>query len=204
MRGAESWKLGGDYFAGCNCAAACRCVFLDAPDEGNCKVAIAWHVAKGHFGETKLDGLNVVGVFHAPGHMVQGPKWSVALYLDSNAKPDQAEALGKIFGGQAGGHPAVLGKFIGEVKGVKSLPIHFEAKGRNRKVRIPNVLDVEIEAVEGGDPGKEIKISNNPLGVVPGEPMVVARSKKLSYHDHGMDLELSGKNGFYSPFAYAP
>ena len=112
--------------------------------------------------------------------------------------------MGKIFGGQAGGHPAVLGKFIGEVKGVKSLPIHFEAKGRNRKVRIPNVLDVEIEAVEGGDPGKEIKISNNPLGVVPGEPMVVARSKKLSYHDHGMDLELSGKNGFYSPFAYAP
>ncbi len=204
MPAAASWKVEGDYFEGCNCAATCRCVLLDEPDEGNCKVVVAWHIAKGHLGSTKLDGLSVVGAFHAPGNMATGPKWSVALYLDAKAKPDQAEALGKIFGGQVGGHPALLGQFIGEVKGVKSLPIQFEAKGRNRKVRIPNILNLEIEAVGGGDAAKEIKLSNTPLGVVPGEPMVVARSKGLSYHDYGMDLELSGKNGFYSPFAYAP
>ena len=44
--------------------------------------------------------------------------------------------------------------------------------------------------------------SGNPLGIVPGEPMMVGRSTKLSYHDHGMDWEISGKNGFYSSFTY--
>jgi hypothetical protein len=34
--------------------------------------------------------------------------------------------------------------------------------------------------------------------------VVVARSKQLSYHDHGLDWELSEKNGFFSPFAYQP
>ena len=60
---------------------------------------------------------------------------------------------------------------------------------------------MDIEGVEGGG-GAEVKISGNPLGIVPGEPMVVARSGKLSYHDYGMDWELSGKNAFFSPFTY--
>jgi hypothetical protein len=32
---------------------------------------------------------------------------------------------------------------------------------------------------------------------------VSARSKKLEYRDHGLHWEVSGKNGFYSPFRYA-
>jgi len=34
---------------------------------------------------------------------------------------------------------------------------------------------------------------------------VVCRSKRLSFHDHGFDVEISKiskKNGFYSPFSY--
>ena len=58
-----------------------------------------------------------------------------------------------------------------------------------------------IEGIEGGG-GAEVKISGNPLGIVPGEPMVGARSGKLSHQDHGMDWELSGKSGFFSPFTY--
>jgi hypothetical protein len=59
----------------------------------------------------------------------------------------------------------------------------------------------EIEGIEGGG-GAEVTVSGNPLGIVPGEPMLVARSTRLSYHDHGMDWEISAKNGFYSPFTY--
>jgi len=38
---------------------------------------------------------------------------------------------------------------------------------------------------------------------VPNRPTVVAKSKRLSYHDHGFDWEFSEKNGFYSPFSFA-
>ncbi len=198
------WKVEGDYFEGCDCNAVCRCVYLGPPDEGGCHATVAWHVTKGHYGSTKLDDLSVVGLFHSPGHMATGPKWNAALYLDAKAKPDQAEALGKIFGGQAGGFPGVLGGFIGSVKGVRSVPIEFEKKGRTRKLRIPNVVDLEIEAVKGINDKEEATVHNPSLQVAPGFDAVVARSKNYSYHDYGYAIELSGKNGFYSAFAYSP
>ncbi len=204
MSPATDWKVDGDYFEGCDCNTVCPCVYLGSPDPGDCHVTFAWHISKGHFGPTKLDGLSVVAMFHAPGHMATGPKWNAALYLDSKASPAQAEALGKIFGGQAGGALAHVAALIGTVKGVKSTSIEFEKKGRSRKVRIPNVLDLEIEAVKGANEKEEATLHNVPMTGVPGFDPVVAQSKMYRYHDHGYAIELSGKNGFYSPFAYHP
>jgi hypothetical protein len=143
-------------------------------------------------------------MFHTPGHMLTGPKWNAALYLDSRAKPKQAEALGKIFSGQAGCFLAEVAKFLGSVKGVKSVPIEFSAKGRSRGVRIPGAVDLEIEAVKGMNDKEEPTVHNFPFGVAPGFDAVVAQSKRYSYHDYGYAIELSGKNGFYSRFAYGP
>lgn len=204
MSPAGDWKVEGDYFEGCDCNTVCPCMYLGAPDPGDCHVTIAYHITKGHFGTTKLDGLNVVAMFHAPGHMVTGPKWNAAMYLDAKAKPDQAEALTKIFSGQAGGAPAALAGLIGSVKGIKSTSIEFEKKGRSRRVRVPNLLHLEIEAVKGANEKEESTLHNTSMAAVPGFDPVVAQSKKYSYHDHGYSIELSGKNGFYSPFAYAP
>lgn len=204
MSPASDWRIEGDYFEGCDCDTICPCVYLGAPDEGSCHVALAWHVTKGHFGTTKLDGLNVAAMFHSPGHMLSGPKWNAALYLDTRARPEQADALGKIFSGQAGGHLATLASFIGSVKGVKPAAIEFEKKGRSRKIRIADVLELEIEAVKGGNEREEATLHNLPLTAAPGFDPVVSQSKAFRYHDHGYAVELSGKNGFYSPFAYGP
>ncbi len=204
MSPAGSWKLEGDYFEGCDCNTVCPCVYTGPPDMGSCHATVAWHIEKGHHGDTRLDGLNVVAMFHSPGHMLTGPKWNAALYLDSSAKPQQAEALGKIFSGQAGGFLGEVAKFLGSVKGVKSVPIDFKAKGRSRSVRISGMVDLEIEALKGMDGKEEPTLHNLPFAVVPGVDPVVAQSKRYSYHDHGYAIELSGKNGFYSRFAYGP
>ena len=87
------------------------------------------------------------------------------------------------------------------VLGVKSSPIDYKVDGRSRSLTVGNLGGMEVQAIEGGN-GSEVTISNNPLGVVPGEPMVVAKASHLTYHDHGMDWELSGNNAYYSPFAY--
>jgi hypothetical protein len=47
-----------------------------------------------------------------------------------------------------------------------------------------------------------VTVSNHPFTAVPGQPAVVSTSKRMKYSDHGMSLDISGKNGFYSPFAY--
>jgi hypothetical protein len=40
--------------------------------------------------------------------------------LVSRVTPEQRDGLMQIFSGQAGGHPAVLASFIGQLLGVKS------------------------------------------------------------------------------------
>jgi hypothetical protein len=128
-------------------------------------------------------------------------QWKAALYLDERASEQQKNALIQIFGGQAGGHFGRIAEHIGEVVGVKSAAIDYQAEGKRRSLRIADVAAAEIEAIDGVG-GSEVTISGNPLGVVPGEPMVVARSSRLDYRDHGMNWELSNRNGFFSPFTY--
>ena len=200
MNTLAGWELKGDYFEACNCEAACPCVFLGPPTTGECTVLVAWHINQGHLDGENLNGLNVALAAHSPGHMAR-VKWNAALYLDAKGSEAQRAALTKIFGGQAGGHPAVLGSFIGKVLGVKAVGFNYSAAGKKRSLKIPNIAEAEIEAIQGQG-GADVTISGNPLAVAPGESSVVSRSKKLSYHDHGMSWEVTEKNGFYSPFAY--
>ena len=199
---ATNWSASGLYCEACNCEAACPCVMLGPPTAGDCTLLVGWHIDKGNFERVSLDGLNVALAAHSPGHMLK-TKWKVALYLDERADKEQQEALAKIFSGQAGGPPAALGPFIGEVLGVKSKKIDFHADGKLRSIRIDGVADAEIEAITGQG-GKEVTVANHPLTPVPGFPAVVSRSKRASYHDYGLALEVSGKNGFFSPFEYHP
>jgi hypothetical protein len=200
----HNWKLEGDYFEGCNCDSICPCLFLSDPDQGFCNVTVAWHVEKGHYNDTQLDGLNAVGVFVAPGNMFTGPKWKAALYLDNVASQEQTDALSKIFSGQSGGFFAVAANFIGEMLGVKSAPITFGIEGKRRWLHIPEYLNLEIEAIKGGDQNKDSLVTNPAFTVAPGYDPVISRSTKHSYKDHGLEWDSSGKNGFYSKFSYGP
>jgi hypothetical protein len=130
-------------------------------------------------------------------------KWEVALYLDQRGDERQRDALGKIFSGQAGGPLGALGPLIGKVLGMKPAAIDYKAIGKQRSLNIAGVADMEIAAIEGQN-GADVTIHHHPFTPVPGFPAVVSRSSKLNYHDHGFKVEISQKNGFYSPFAYQP
>ncbi len=197
---AEQWKISGTYFEACNCEMVCPCVFTNAPTDGDCKLLLGYHIDKGALGQVSLDGLNVAMAAYSPGHMMQ-TKWQVALYLDERASDAQKNALTKIFGGQVGGVPGVVASFVGQVLGVSSNKIMYEANGRKRSLEIEGVARSEIEAIEGQG-GAEVTLNNIPFTAVPGFPAVQSKSKRVSYNDHGLNWEISGKNGFYSPFMY--
>jgi hypothetical protein len=197
---ATHWKVEGTYFESCNCEAACPCVFTGPPTDGDCKALIGWHIEQGSFAETALDGLNAALFAYSPGHMLQ-TKWQVALYVDEKGDAQQQEALVRIFSGAAGGHLAALVPLIGEVLGARGAAIEYRLDGRQRSLSIPQVAQMEIEALTGQG-GEEVTLSNVPFTPVPGFPAVVCRSRRLSFHDHGFNLEISKKNGFYSPFRY--
>ena len=194
------WSLTGTYFETCNCDAACPCVFLSPPTQGDCTAVVAWHIDHGRYGDISLDGLNVALAVHAPGNMVE-TKWKAAAYFDETASDAQSEALQTIFSGKAGGHPAVLASFIDQMLGARKVPMRYEGDGRHASLAIPGIADAEIEAIEGQD-GAPITISGHPLCIAPGKPATVARSKHFTFLDFGMDWKLSGRNGYMSDFAY--
>ena len=196
----SQWELNGGYFESCNCDAACPCIFLGPPTQGECTLLVAWHIDQGHFVDTRLDGLNTVLAVYSPGHMLQ-TKWKAALYVDDRATQEQRDSLTKIFAGQAGGHLASVAACVGEILGVKAVPIDYRAEGKRRSISIKGLADLEIEAVPGQN-GAEVTIADAPFCIVPGIPSVVAKSKRLSYRDYGYQWELSDRNGFYSAFAY--
>jgi hypothetical protein len=197
---APPWSVKGTYFEMCNCDVACPCIFLSPPTTGECTLLVGWHIEQGRFANVALDGLNVALAVHAPGHMAT-TKWKAAVYFDARASDGQKNALQQIFTGQVGGHPAVLVSFVGQVLGVKSVPIEYVAEGKRRRLRIAGIAEAEIEALSGAG-GAEVTVSGPPLCIAPGFPSTVAKSQKLSYRDHGLHWELSEKNGFFSPFAY--
>jgi hypothetical protein len=197
------WSLSGDYFEACNCESTCPCIFLADPDEGDCQATLAWHVREGHFASTRLDGLNVAGVFHTPGNMVSGGKWRAALYLDDRATPAQADALEQIFSGRAGGFWANLAPLIGEQLGVRQVSINFEHDGRRRSLHIPSILELQIERTPGGDLERESVVTNPALYGAPGYDPVISRSTRYTFKDHGIEWDNTGRNAFYSEFSYS-
>ncbi|MEP6576070.1 MAG: DUF1326 domain-containing protein [Nitrososphaerota archaeon] len=198
------WKLQGDYFEGCNCDSICPCIFLLDPDKGYCNATVAWHIEKGHYAQTQLDGLNAVAVFVAPGNMFTGPKMKAAFYLDQRADQEQVDALSKIFSGQSGGFFAAAANFIGENIGIKSSQIDFGIQGKRQWLTIPEYLELEIEGIKGSDTSQDSLVTNPAFTVAPGFDPVIARSMKHHYRDHGFEWDSSGKNGFYSKFKYGP
>lgn len=196
-----SWQVTGSYFEACNCEVACPCVFLEAPSTGECTAVVGWHVEEGDHEGTDLAGCNVALAVRSPGTMHEVP-WQVALYLGDDASPAQTEALGAIFSGAAGGHPAVLGAHIGEVLGVATAPISFTSDGGSRTMTVGEAVDVKVTAV-AGQGGEQVTITNHPLCIAPGEPAVLARSEHMRVTDHGFAWELSDRNGLFSPFTYS-
>ncbi len=199
---ATKWKVRGVYFEACNCEVVCPCIFASRPtNPKNCTVLNGWHIEKGRFGTTDLSGLNVAMAIHSPGHMLQ-VKWKAALYVDDQAGKSQGNALTKIFSGQAGGHPALLASFVGRLLGVRSVPIEFKARGKKRSMIIPDIVDVEVEAIAGQN-NRKVVVTGHPLCVAPGEPGVVARCNHARYRDHGRRWTFTEKSGLFSPFTYA-
>lgn len=198
---AEKWSLSGTFFESCNCEAYCPCQFLSPPTEEECTSLFAWHIESGRYGEIGLDGLNVAMAFHSPGHVMEN-KWTLALYLDDRADPAQAEALTQIYGGQAGGFFEALGDMVGEVLPTRTVPIEFQANGRQLGLRLGDLAEMTIEAVPGQEEA-EVTIANPPLTLTPGHEAVVARSERLRFQDHGRSWELSNRHALYAPFTYA-
>lgn len=200
-----AWRLSGDYFENCNCDILCPCITssMQGPaDNDRCRVPIVGHVRDGEKDGLRLDGLTFVLVVDAPAVMADGG-WRVAIYVDERADERQREALVEILSGRAGGPPEALSALLGEVLGVKYVPIAFETRDGRARIEVPGIMEIEVELVRNPESGAVISVTNtiHPMGA----DLPIARSLvgRFSDPDFGLEFDNTGKNGHVREFSWA-
>jgi hypothetical protein len=86
MSGAvPKWNVAGDWFDVCKCSIPCPCIFAQTPTYGDCEGVLAYHINSGHYGETPLNGLNVlmVGGFKGNAWAGEAKDAKMAFFLTS-------------------------------------------------------------------------------------------------------------------------
>lgn len=205
---APSWSITGDYFENCNCAVACPCIFSAAapftsrPTEGACEVAFAFHLDRGNFGDVPLDGLNAALIARTPGPMIEG-NWTVALYVDERADERQQGALQAIFAGAAGGVMGGFAPLIGEVLGVKAVPIAYHSEGKRRSVEIPDIMQMAVRATPSVMGEDHEVVATNAHPFAPRGVAMAVGEEGSSWTDYGLRWDNSGRNGHYGAISWS-
>ena len=96
------WRIEAEYLQSCNCDYGCPCNFNALPTFGNCEAFVAYHIRKGTFGDTNLDGVTFAWGLWWPKaiHMGEGIG---KLYIDKKASKEQVKAIEEITSGKYGG-----------------------------------------------------------------------------------------------------
>jgi hypothetical protein len=197
-----NWHVDGEYMETCNCALLCPCItsnLTDRPTEGDCKAAFD----KGEKDGVKLDGLSFIVVMHSPGAMGSG-NITVGLIVDDRASDEQAEAIGSIATGSAGGPMAALAPLVGRVAGVERRPIRFEINGLNRSVVAGELIDQACEGLASAvAPDQAIGVDNTAHPV--NSRLSLAKATRSSMHAFGIDWDdtTGTRNGHFAPFSWA-
>ena len=156
------WRLEGEWLKNCNCAFGCPCDFNAAPTHGECKGFLGMRIVKGHFGQTRLDGLSFFLMVHFPGPLHEG-NGAAQVIIDERASPEQREALGAIMSAQHSDEGTlfhIASLIVSKMHDPIFAPIEmeFDKNGRTARLRVPGVLESEAEPIRNPVTGAEHRI----------------------------------------------
>ena len=203
------WHVVGDWFDVCKCNIPCPCTFAQAPTFGDCDGILAYHIRQGFYGETPLNGLNLLGVGHFVGKIWSGEtKATMGFFLDERASDVQRAALQLIWGGQAGGFPALFAELIGEMRGIEYAPIVFEIADDLAywRAEIPGRVLARAEALTGPmtPTGKRVQTFNAPGSEMgPGTVATWGRATADRVQAFGFTWEWAGRSSKHIPFDWS-
>jgi hypothetical protein len=200
-----AWQLEGTYFENCSCDMVCPCTTsgLTLPgDQDRCRVVLVFHVGQGEVDGVDVSGKTVVILADTPRVMADG-NWRVGVVMDAAASPEQAEKLGAVFGGQAGGPMAMLSPLIGEFLGMESAPIDYVSEDRIHSVKVGELMDIEVEDfVAPGNPRGEVEHLTGMFHPA-NSTLSIAKANRSRVEAFGLSFANEGKNGHSAPFSWA-
>ena len=198
-----AWNISGTYFETCSCNVICPCITtpsLGPADYDHCSFAMAFQIDQGDIEGLDVSGRKVIFAGTTPAVMSDGG-WKVALLIDDGASDEATGALGKVFGGQAGGPPGALAPLVAEVLGVERVPISFTNDGTRHSVQAGSMVDMEIE--DFVPPGMSDAMKIVGAGHPVASTLTVARAKQAKVSAFGLEWDNTGQNGHAAPFDWS-
>jgi hypothetical protein len=200
---AMEWRLEGTYFESCSCDTICPCTWSALTAKATldrCRALLAYHVESGRIDDVDVSGLNFALFLDTPPVMSQGD-WRVGVYLDDAASDQQAERLGAVLAGQAGGPPAMLAPLISEMLGVERAPIIYSEDGRGHHLRIGDAIDLGVQDFVALEDHEPVRLANvfHPSNTT----LTVAPATAVHLSTFGIDWGREGQSGFSAPFSWS-
>jgi hypothetical protein len=144
----------------CNCAYGCPCQYVALPTDNTCKALVAFRIDKGHFGDTRLDGLFAVNTYSWPNPIHEG-NGSMQTIVDKRADAAQRKALAAIMQGEGADpgstmlqiyrsmcttyHPPVF----------ETIELELDMDKRSARVSIPGLAQTTVEPLKNPVSGAE-------------------------------------------------
>ena len=174
-------------FEGCECNAACPCVFSSDTTFGDCRT-IAAYTFEGIYGTTQLKNASCAIVLTWAGKNMEGTmgKWKGVLYMSDKATPAEREAI-------AGLVHVMMGDAFATLE-TRVAPIKISRAGDIHDLTVGTVAHLRIHALKGHN-GEVTKILNAPNG---SPVMFCALADVNTYNDGVSSWSFTGRNGFYS------
>lgn len=139
------WYIEGPSYGNCNCNWSCPCQFESLPTHGNCQGFEVTRIDKGHFGDTRLDGLKAAVFYSWPGAIFEG-NGELQAVIDERADADQRAALLAILSGEHTREAAThwwvfhaMSKTVHEPL-FKRIEFEVDIDARTARVVIPDVV----------------------------------------------------------------
>jgi len=127
--------------------------------------------------------------------------WRAGVFLDSAATSEQADKLTAVVSGGLGGPPGALAPLMGEMLGVESAPIDYVDDGATHRVRIGEMVDVEVEDLTVDDMSEPVRLTNvfHPSNTT----LTLAPAKRATVDAFGIGYGREGESGFSAPFRWS-
>lgn len=152
------WRIEGTELINCNCNPGCPCQFNSLPTHGHCRAHMWMHVARGHFGDVKLDDTRF-GVMAAwPGAIHQG-NGTHQVFVDDRTTAEQRHALESIAKGKET-EPGKVIWFIYASMSTTFLPtvttridLAMNPDDREATIAVTDVLDGTVSPIQNAVTG---------------------------------------------------
>lgn len=195
------WAVSGTWAEACSCNNPCPCLAGKKPSLGHCNETMLFHVDKGHYGATALDGLDVVII----GQSTHGKLMDQSIadkdmplantYLPKDASDDVAAAADAIFTRLSF---AMAG--AGKKHAVKRLGVKATFGADTVDVEIPGVLTAHMKAEKDAKGKAKVFDAFASTGVFGTGTLGV--SLGLDFHDDGVAWKIKDRHAAWTPFAW--